>query len=257
VTLALGSGRVTKVSGEIRSGDERTKVEIRIARTTPEECLALIRDVTREQELDARLRVAERLAALGTLASGVAHEINNPLSYVVANVDYVLEALEGLPLERIEPAGGADLLQALREVTEGGRRIGGIVSSLKHQARQDEGGAGPADPNEAVESALRILGNQLRYRTRVEMALGRVPQVVIDPQRLVQVLVNLMANAMDAFPERPSDLNLLRVVTRSDGDWVVVEVADKGSGVPTSVRARIFDPFFTRKGPGLGPGLGL
>jgi signal transduction histidine kinase/CheY-like chemotaxis protein len=257
VAAALSSGEVAKVATEVSEGDERKKLEIRIVKTTPGECLALVRDVTQEREMDARLRVAERLASLGTLASGVAHEINNPLSYVVANVDYVLDALEHLPRPQLEPVGGGDLLEALREIREGGRRIGSIVASLKHQARQEDAPPAPADANEAVEAALRILDNQLRYKTRVELALGQIPNALVHPQRLVQVIVNLLANALDAFPERSSDLNLVRVETRQEQGGLVIEVQDNGTGIPDSVRDRIFDPFFTTKAPGVGTGLGL
>jgi C4-dicarboxylate-specific signal transduction histidine kinase/CheY-like chemotaxis protein len=257
VASALESGKIGQVDSEVTVDGERHKLEIRVVPSSPEECLALARDVTQEREVDARLRVAERLASLGTLASGVAHEINNPLSYVVANVDYVLEALEKLPEAQLEPIGGDDLLQALREIREGGRRIGTIVASLKHQARQDDAQAAPADANEAVESALRILDNQLRYKTRVELALGRIPNALVHPQRLVQVVVNLLANALDAFPERSSDQNVVRVETRAERDGLVLEVKDNGTGIPESVRGRIFDPFFTTKAPGVGTGLGL
>src|SRR5262249_51133314 len=117
----------------------------------------------------------------------------------------------------------------------------------------------PADVNEAIEAALRILDNQLRYKTRVEIVLGRIPLAIAHPQRLVQVVVNLLAHTIDAFPPRSSDPNVVRVVTRlpEDGENVVAEVEDNGVGIPDSVRDRIFDPFFTTKAPGVGTGLGL
>jgi signal transduction histidine kinase/ActR/RegA family two-component response regulator len=259
VHVTLESGGVAKVSAEAISVVGSHQVEVRVVRTSPNECLALVRDVTQEKQVETRLRVAERLASLGTLASGVAHEINNPLSYVIANVDYVVDALERLPKGQLEPVGGDELVQALREIREGGRRIGSIVSSLKSQGRDDDTLATPADVNEGVEAALRILDNQLRYKTRVEIALGRIPLAVVHPQRLVQVVVNLLANAIDAFPERSSDQNLVRIVTRLDDatDSVVIEVEDNGTGIPDSVQGRIFDPFFTTKAPGVGTGLGL
>ncbi|HVU03785.1 MAG TPA: ATP-binding protein [Polyangiaceae bacterium] len=259
VRVTLESGGVAKVQGEASRDGESSEVEVRVVRTSPDECLALVRDVTQERRTEARLRVAERLASLGTLASGVAHEINNPLSYVIANVDYVVDALERLPRPALDGVGGDDLVQALREIREGGRRIGSIVGSLKTQARQDEALAAPADVNEGVESALRILDNQLRYKTRVETALGRIPYAIVHPQRLVQVVVNLLANALDAFPERSSDQNLVRVETRvsDDDESVIIEVTDNGTGMPEATRERIFDPFFTTKAPGVGTGLGL
>jgi signal transduction histidine kinase/ActR/RegA family two-component response regulator len=253
----MRSGKVSQVSTEVRAGDRMRMLEVRVARTSDSECLAIVRDVTQEREMEARLRVAERLVSLGTLASGVAHEINNPLSYVVANVDFVVDGLKKLPLDDLTAAGGPELLDALDEIREGGRRIASIVESLRYQARQDDELAAPADANAAVEAALRILDNQLRYRTRVELALGRLPFCLVHERRLVQVIVNLLSNSLDAFPQRSSDQNLIRIATRAEGDGVVVEVLDNGLGMPDAVRDRIFDPFFTTKAPGVGTGLGL
>ncbi|HEX3594596.1 MAG TPA: PAS domain-containing protein, partial [Polyangiaceae bacterium] len=200
VTEALDTGRVTKVATEVRTGDRVRKLEIRVARTSDTACLAIVRDVTQEREMEARLRVADRLVSLGTLASGVAHEINNPLSYVVANVDFVVEGLKSLDADVLASAGGHELLDALGEIREGGRRIASIVESLRYQARQDDELAAPADANSAIEASLRILDNQLRYRTRVELALGKLPLCLVHERRLVQVVVNLLTNALDAFP---------------------------------------------------------
>jgi len=257
VTDALDTGRVSKVSTDVRSGERSRKFEIRVARTNDDECLAILRDVTQEHEMEARLRVAERLVSLGTLASGVAHEINNPLSYVVANVDFVVDGLRAMSPEQLAAAGGNELIEALGEVREGGRRIASIVESLRYQARQDDELAAPADANSAVEASLRILDNQLRYRTRVELALGKLPLCLVHERRLVQVVVNLLTNALDAFPHRSSDQNLIRIVTHGTRDAVELEVQDNGLGIPESVRDRIFDPFFTTKAPGVGTGLGL
>ncbi|HEX4337150.1 MAG TPA: ATP-binding protein [Polyangiaceae bacterium] len=257
VAEALDTGRVSKVFSEVRNGDGGRKLEIRVARTSDDECLAIVRDVTQEHEMEARVRVADRLVSLGTLASGVAHEINNPLSYVVANVDYVVEELKSLGPEVIESTTGHELLEALGEIREGGRRIASIVESLRYQARQDDELAAPADANSAIEASLRILDNQLRYRTRVELALGKLPLCLVHERRLVQVVVNLLSNALDAFPARSSDQNLIRIVTRARTDGVELEVQDNGLGVPDTVRDRIFDPFFTTKAPGVGTGLGL
>jgi signal transduction histidine kinase len=257
VAGALGTGVVSQVSTEVRTDEHGRKLEIRVARTSDDECLAIVRDVTQERVMEARLRVADRLVSLGTLASGVAHEINNPLSYVVANVDFVTEGLKRLGPEALDAAGGIELMEALGEIREGGRRIASIVDSLRYQARQDDELAAPSDANAAVEAALRILDNQLRYKTRVELALGRLPLCLVHERRLVQVLVNLLSNALDAFPQRSSDQNLIRIASRAGDDSVVIEIRDNGLGIPEAVRERIFDPFFTTKAPGVGTGLGL
>jgi two-component system cell cycle sensor histidine kinase/response regulator CckA len=258
VAGALSTGRVSQVSTEVRTDEHGRKLEVRVARTSDDECLAIVRDVTQERVMEARLRVADRLVSLGTLASGVAHEINNPLSYVVANVDFVTEGLKRIAPEVLDAAGGSELMEALGEIREGGRRIASIVESLRYQARQDDELAAPSDANGAVEAALRILDNQLRYKTRVELALGKLPLCLVHERRLVQVLVNLLSNALDAFPQRSSDQNLIRIASRRGGDdAVVIEIRDNGLGIAETVRERIFDPFFTTKAPGVGTGLGL
>jgi CheY-like chemotaxis protein/two-component sensor histidine kinase len=165
--------------------------------------------------------------------------------------------LKSLDDEVLASAGGHELLDALGEIREGGRRIASIVESLRYQARQDDELAAPADANSAIEASLRILDNQLRYRTRVELALGKLPLCLVHERRLVQVVVNLLTNALDAFPARSSDQNLIRIVTRARQDGVELEVQDNGLGVPEAARERIFDPFFTTKAPGVGTGLGL
>jgi signal transduction histidine kinase len=257
VVDVLGSGAVVTLTATIGAQGCPRYIEIRVARKGDDECLALVRDVTQEREVEARLRVAERLASLGTLAGGVAHEINNPLSYVSANADYVIECLDRIPADELSRRGAEDARQALSELQEGARRIASIVQGLKSQTREDDVTLVPTDPNEAVEAALRILDNQIKYRSRIELALGDVPRVVGRPQHLVQVVVNLVANALDAFPQRPSDRNLVRIATRVQGGAVVLEVRDNGSGIPENVRHRIFDPFFTTKPPNVGTGLGL
>jgi signal transduction histidine kinase/ActR/RegA family two-component response regulator len=257
IANAFATGQVSRIATEVRTESRCRKIEIRIARACDDECLAIVRDITQERETEARSRITDRLVSLGTLASGVAHEINNPLSYVVANVDFVADGLSRLDPALLAAAGGTELRDALEEIREGGRRIASIVESLRYHARQDDDHAAPSDANVAVEAALRILDNQLRYRTRVELALGKVPLCLVHEGRLVQVLVNMLSNALDAFPHRSSDQNLIRIASRCSDDSVVIEIRDNGMGIPKAARERIFDPFFTTKAPGVGTGLGL
>ena len=117
---------------------------------------------------------------------------------------------------------------------------------------------GPVDANEAVQTALRMMDNELRHRARVEVELGTVPYVVASPLRLVEIMLNLVTNALQALPDRKSDENQLTVRTRrGDRGWVTIEVSDNGSGMRPELLSRIFDPFFTTKEPGVGTGLGL
>jgi PAS domain S-box-containing protein len=212
--------------------------------------VSVFRDLTDRR----RAEEASRLAALGTLAAGVAHEINNPLSYVVSNLAHVKDPLATLP----DPDGTlrADVIEPLAEAEEGARRVRDIVRQLRAFARADEA-PGPVDPGRALRSALAMAQNELRHRARVSTDLAATAPVLASENRLTQVFVNLLVNAAQAIPEGASDRNEVRVALFPRGDEVVAEIADTGAGMPAETRARIFEPFFTTRAPGGGSGLGL
>ncbi|WP_205525750.1 ATP-binding protein [Pyxidicoccus trucidator] len=217
--------------------------------------VAIIRDVTDRKHLESQLLVAERMASVGTLAAGVAHEINNPLAYVSSNLSYLRERLA-------QPALTSEQLPELREVLaeaeEGAGRVVSIVRDLRTFARADEDRLAPVDVARVVDAALRLVRNELSHRARLVCTLEPVPRVHGNDVRLSQVLVNLLVNAMQALPERPVEENEVRVSLRtSRTGQVELEVADNGRGMPPEVRRRIFDPFFTTKAVGEGTGLGL
>jgi two-component system, NtrC family, sensor kinase len=217
--------------------------------------VATIRDITDRKRLEAQLRLTDRMASVGTLAAGVAHEINNPLAYVCSNLAYLGRELE-------QPALPPEALPELREVVaeteEGIGRVRAIVQDLKTFARSDENRFGPVDLHQVIEGALRLVRNELQYRARLERALEPVPPMRGNEGRLGQVVVNLLVNAIQAFPQHDLKHNLLRVSTRPEGaERVVVEVEDNGPGMSKEVLERIFDPFFTTKPVGVGTGLGL
>jgi len=239
-------------------GSEQSReIEVRIAPAAENEAVGVVRDITQEKAIEAKLRVTDRLAALGTLASGVAHEINNPLSYVSANLGFAQEQLEaagaGLP-----DSVRSEATSALAEAREGSRRIRDIVAGLRERSSAGDDVIGSVDANEAVQTALRMLDNEVRHRARVEVELGPIPYVVASPLRLLEIMLNLVTNALQALPDRPSDENRLRVRTRrGDPGRVAIEVSDNGVGMRPELLSRIFDPFFTTKEPGVGTGLGL
>ncbi|HTN51271.1 MAG TPA: ATP-binding protein, partial [Anaeromyxobacter sp.] len=201
-----------------------------------------------------RAEVAERLAALGTLAAGVAHEINNPLTFVTANLAWAREQLERAPPD--EPRTLA--LQALRDADEGSRRVARIVRDLGAVSRLPVGGRVPIDPRTEVGGALKLVQHQVRHRAGLVTRLEPVPPVRAAEFELGQVVVNLVVNAIHAIPEGEPERHEIRVATRTSPDgWAVVEVADTGHGIPEPLRGRIFEPFFTTKAVGEGTGLGL
>jgi signal transduction histidine kinase/CheY-like chemotaxis protein len=217
--------------------------------------LSIGRDVTDRKLLERRLAQADRLAALGTLAAGVAHEINNPLAYVMLNLEWVARKL---PAVRSDAASLDGLMAMLSEARQGVERVSTIVRELRSFSRIDGETRVPIDLSAVVESALKIVGHEIRPRARVITSCEPVGPVLASEARLEQVVVNLLLNAAQAMSEGPPDRNEIRVSVRPDGEGhAVFEVTDNGPGVPADVLPRIFDPFFTTKPVGLGTGLGL
>jgi signal transduction histidine kinase len=219
--------------------------------------LVVFLDLTERRRMEARLRAADRMASLGTLAAGVAHEINNPLAYVIGNLE--LLELELPALVALGPPGRArDLADALREARAGSERVSAIVQSLRTFSRGDDDHRGPVDVRRVLDSALGMTRNTLRVRAKVVRDYGPVEAVVGNEGQLGQVFLNLVVNACQAMPEGKEDANELRVTTRQEGPGCVsVELRDTGCGIPREVLPRVFDPFFTTKPVGEGTGLGL
>ncbi len=228
-----------------------------------------VRDATDEREREIGRLQAEKLASIGLLAAGVAHEINNPAAFVLANIEALAGHLRLIEERLREPPptdsgarrGLSDVLfeanMILQESKEGMARIHRIVRDLGSFSHVDEEPSMPVNVNLAIESALGMLRNELKYRARVERELKASRPVRASAARLGQVFLNLILNAAQALDEARSKRNLVRVRSYDDGRDVVVEVADNGSGIPEEVLPRIFESFFTTKPRGMGTGLGL
>ncbi len=217
--------------------------------------LTMARDVTLRRQLERQLVEADRLAALGTLAAGIAHEINNPLAYVMLNLEWIVRKLPDL---KRDPSSMEGLMAMLEEARQGAERVSTIVRELRSFSRADGDSRHPVDLARVVQSAIRMVGNEIRYRARVVTAFETVRPVWGNEARLEQVVVNLLLNAAQAMPEARSEENEIRVELRPDGErHAVLEVHDNGAGIAPEVLPRIFDPFFTTKPVGLGTGLGL
>ncbi len=206
--------------------------------------------------ITAQLVQADRLVAMGTLAAGVAHEINNPLAYVLAGLDFVERELKALP-------GGAaaecmEVRQTLQEIRHGAERIRQAVGDLKTFSRADEDSCRPVEIQRLLGSSLNIAFNEIRQRARIVHDYSSTPMVNANESRLGQVFLNLIINAAQAIPEGVTDRNEIRLVTRTDAAGrAVVEVRDTGCGIAPENVDRIFEPFFTTKPIGVGTGLGL
>lgn len=218
--------------------------------------VVVMRDVSEQRRLQDRLAQADRLASVGLLAAGVAHEVNNPLAYALLNLERLARDLPKL-LGNVEDATADRLLGCLHDAIDGARRVQRIVRELRTFARTSPDERRAVDINAVLTHSLDLAANQLRFRARVVRDLGHVPEVMGDEGRLTQVFVNLLINAAHSIEEGQVEQNEVRVRTYLDGNTVRVEVADSGEGIPPENVPRLFDPFFTTKEPGRGSGLGL
>jgi len=217
--------------------------------------LAFARDITERKAIHEKMVQADRLAAVGTLAAGIAHEINNPLAYVLLGMQYIEREL---PKLAADPGRLDDILARLREVRGGAERVGNIVKELKMFARADEIARGPVDLRHVVEAAIKIADNEIRHRATLVRDYADAPPVDGNAARLEQVFLNLLVNSAHAVTDRDPGKGEIRVALRTgENGWVVAEVRDNGSGIPKDLLYRVFDPFFTTKPVGVGTGLGL
>jgi two-component system, NtrC family, sensor kinase len=199
-----------------------------------------------------RAREQERLSSLGMLAAGIAHEINNPMSFVKSNLHLLqqdLQEQEGLPPHLLEYA-----TEVLPETMEGIKRVCSIVADLRRFARGDPEAWIEYDLNEEVRAALRLTRSRLQAHCDVEVELGELQPMLGHPREISQVVVNLLLNAAQSMTSRGK----IHVSTRSDGeDDVVLTVKDMGAGMAPEVLENLFQPFFTTRPEGEGTGMGL
>ncbi len=209
------------------------------------------------RELEAQLRQQQRLETIGTLAAGVAHEINNPLAFIIGNLEFVQEELAA-SLPYLPEELSTEFAGALHSALDGAERIQKIVRELKPLSRKQKETIGAVDVHAVVNAMIRMADHEIRHRAKLIREYGDVPQVYGDESRLAQVFLNLLVNAAQALPVGHAEANTIRVVTYVyDDSRVAVEVIDTGKGIPPQVLERIFDPFFTTKPVGEGTGLGL
>jgi PAS domain S-box-containing protein len=214
--------------------------------------LVHVRDLTEHHRLEAELRARDRLASVGRLAAAIGHEINNPLTYVVGNVELASRA--------IDQGGDAALTKArslLADAAEGAERIRRIVRDLRTFSQTDRDEVGEVDVGHVLDSCLAMAAHEIRHRARVRRDYAELPAVVGNEARLGQVFLNLLVNAAQAIPAGRADDNEIAVEGRVDGERVVVVVRDSGVGVDPEARERLFEPFFTTKSTENGTGLGL
>jgi PAS domain S-box-containing protein len=246
--------RVVRADGKIRWVYGRAQT-LRDESGKPVTLLGTVQDLTEHKELQAQLAAAERLATVGTLAAGVAHEINNPLSSVISNLEFLIEGLRS-PSQPVPPRPPQELAAAAGEALQGANRVCRIVHDLMAFSRPHEQ-PGPVDVERVLDLSVNMAATQTRYRARVVKDYGRVPPANGDAWRLGQVFLNLLVNAAQAVPAGHPEEHEIRVSTRLAGDRIAISVRDNGMGMTPEVRRRIFEPFFTTRPVGAGMGLGL
>lgn len=226
--------------------------------------VVVFRDITEQRRMRQQIERTERLASIGTLAAGMAHEINNPLTAVMSVFDLVRELLAEAA-SAAEQGATARVLSVLREINELTRdgtdattRVARIVRGLRQFGSVRDAGREVLDLPDVLAKAMKLTRHRVRDIASVRLELSTTPFVLADEGRLVQVVTNLIINAAQAMPAPDPSRNDIRITTRtSERGWAVVEVHDNGSGVSPRHRARLFEPFFTTKPVGEGMGLGL
>jgi C4-dicarboxylate-specific signal transduction histidine kinase len=207
----------------------------------------LAHDLSEERAMRSRLVSADRLASLGRVAAGVAHEVNNPAAFVTLALPLARDRIrQGRSAEAVGLIDEA--ITATAQIAEVMRDLGGVVRDRPRAV---------VDLATLVESTLRIASSETDTRARVERILEAGVAAEVRPTRLAQVLLNLVLNAAQAIPEGDAEHQRIEVRTRRAGDRALIEVADTGPGVPESIAGRIFEPFFTTRAGLGGTGLGL
>lgn len=258
---------VARRTVELRETNERLAAEQR-------EIEALLRKM---EDAQNQLLQSEKMAAIGQLAAGVAHEINNPIGFVNSNVGTLKSYVEGLlavvdayeqserendsAFERVAAAKRAidfdfvreDVAALLAESREGLERVKKIVQDLKDFSHVGEAEWQDADLNAGLESTLNVVSHELKYKADVVRQYGELPTVRCIAGQLNQVFLNLLVNAAQAIDTHGT----ITVRTGSAGEWVWIDIADTGGGMTPEVQKRVFEPFFTTKPVGKGTGLGL
>jgi PAS domain S-box-containing protein len=230
--------------------------------------VVVFRDITERREMERRLAQSERLATIGTMAASTAHEINNPLAYVVANISVTLEGLQSAIAVLRATATTAssqsimrslvDGEEALREASDGAERVKAIVRDLKKFSRVDESERAILDLPELLDAAARMTDGVVRNNAHFRKEYSTTPDVAANAGQLTQVFTNLLVNAAEAIGAGDAAHHGIRIVTRVDGGGrAVVEIHDTGPGIAPETLSRVFDPFFTTKAMGGGTGLGL
>lgn len=282
ISQVKSKGEIIGIRGVVRDVTERKDAEERLidAQNQLESTnLELLGAYAELKSTQSKMLQSEKMASIGQLAAGVAHEINNPVGFVTSNLgtlkkyihkiieydSFVSEKIASIDhpdvLEQIEQEKNAskiryiieDMGELIDESLEGTARVKKIVQDLKSFSRVDEDQFKPANINECIESTLNIVWNELKYKVDVHKDYGDIPMTMCYPQQLNQIFMNLLINAGQAIEERGE----ISIRTWCEDHSIRISIMDTGCGIPEDKLSRIFEPFFTTKEVGRGTGLGL
>ncbi len=254
---ALENGAMQQIEHQMAAHGPVEYLEARVVKSGEKTVFVMLRDITEGRKLQEQLMVSDRMASVGTLAAGVAHEINNPLAAILANLELIVSKFAKLA-PQVPDEDVREIRDDLTDALDAAIRVKNIVSDLRIFSRSQEVPDGPVDIEHLLESSLRMAYNEIRHRAKVVRDFQPVPPVIGNDSRLGQVLLNIIVNAAQAIEEGHADTNVIRVATRLDDHGkVVIEISDTGVGMPPEMIRKLFTPFFTTKPAGVGTGLGL
>jgi two-component system, NtrC family, sensor kinase len=218
--------------------------------------LTIVNDITERKKLDEQTLLNHKLATIGTLSAGIAHEINNPIAWILSNLKHLKKKITNLKINDKENAQSFN--DIIDETIMGTEKIQDIIKNLKGFARKDEEiSTTPADVNEILSSAITMASHQIEDVAQLKTNLAEdLPKLLLCGSRLHQVFLNLIVNAIQAFPEKGNN-NIITITTLKENNNIRIDIADTGPGISEEVLPHIFDLFFTTKPPGIGTGLGL
>lgn len=256
------SGRIDEevAVASMHAGAHDFMAKDRLARLVP----AVERELREAQlraerkQMQEQILISDRMASMGLLAAGVAHELNNPLACVIANLEMGSRDVAGLAERHGLAAEVVELREMLHDAREGAERLRTILRDLKIFSHPEEEEARPVNIIAVLESTLRMAWNEIRHRARLIKSFDAVPMVAASEARLGQVFLNLVVNAAQAIPEGRASENKIKISTMTATTGAaVIEISDTGAGMSPEVVKRLFTPFFTTKPTGVGTGLGL
>lgn len=290
----LADGKVHEMVKQVRLGNGKREIKIISSAIVDSDgkviaAIELVSDITQDLVMERELQQSQKLASIGQLAAGVAHEINNPTGFVSSNlgslkgyqgdigklIDLYRELIASIKtgnpsplaarvtdqIEKIEAFEEEidlgylrqDIVDLIDESKEGTERIKRIVEDLKHFAHPGQDKIQDTDLNKELTSTLNVVNNELKYKARVVKEFNTLPIIMANPQQLNQVFINILVNAAQAIEK----MGEIRILTKAVKGHVQVHISDTGCGISEENLTKIFDPFFTTKGVGKGTGLGM